>query len=69
MKLVVIEGFIDKDTQIYHRTDEVVEYTEARAKEIEKRGFGKCIDEPKATKKKEEPKAEAKAEPKKAKKK
>ncbi len=69
MKLVVTIGFIDKDTSIFHRPDEVIEYPEARAKEIEKRGFGKCVEEPKTTKKKEEPKAEVKTETKKAKKK
>ena len=68
MKLSVTTGFIDKDTNLFHNVGEVVDYPEKRAKEIETRGFGKCI-EPKPTKaepKEEKPKAEAKAEPKKA---
>lgn len=50
MKLTVTQGFIDKDTNIFHRIGEVVEYPEARAKEIEYRGFGKCSDKPKLSK-------------------
>lgn len=60
MKLSVKVGFIDKDTSIYHKVGEVVEYPEKRAKEIESRGFGKIV-EPKPTK--AEPKAEPKSEP------
>jgi len=56
MKLTVTQGFIDKDTNIFHRIGEVVEYPEARAKEIEYRGFGKCSDKPKLSK--AEPKSE-----------
>lgn len=59
MKLSVIKGFIDKDTMAYHKIGDVVEYPEKRAKEIEYKGFGKCLDEPKPTKvetKREEPK-------------
>ena len=62
MKLIVCKGFVDKDTQIFHHPDEVIEYPEARAKEIESRGFGKCIDEPKPTVKKEKAKAEPEKE-------
>ena len=36
-KLLVKIGFVDKDTAIFHQADEIVEYPEARAKEIEKR--------------------------------
>ena len=50
MKLSVTKGYIDKDTMIFHNVGEVIEYPEARAKEIETRGFGKCLDEPKPTK-------------------
>ena len=50
MKLTVIKGFIDKDTNIFHNVGEKVEYPEARAKEIEYRGFGKCSDKPKLSK-------------------
>lgn len=50
MKLSVIKGFIDKETNIFHKEGEIVEYPETRAKEIECRGFGKCLDEPKPTK-------------------
>ena len=50
MKLSVTQGFIDKDTNIFHRVGEVVEYPEKRAKEIEYKGFGKCLEEPKPTK-------------------
>lgn len=57
MKLSVKIGFIDKDTNIFHKVGEVVEYPEKRAKEIESRGFGKIVGEPKPTK---EPKAESK---------
>jgi len=69
MKLSVTRGFIDKDTNVFHNVGEVVEFPESRAKEIEKRGFGKIVNEPKPTKaepKVEKPKEEAKAEPKKA---
>ena len=48
--MTVTQGFIDKDTNIFHRIGEVVEYPEARAKEIEYRGFGKCSDKPKLSK-------------------
>ena len=50
MKLSVTQGFIDKDTNIYHKIGDVVEYPEKRAKEIEYKGFGKCLEEPKPTK-------------------
>ena len=50
MKLSVTQGFIDKETNIFRKVGEVVEYPEARAKEIENRGFGKCLEEPKPTK-------------------
>ena len=50
MKLSVTKGFIDKETNIFHQIGEVVEYPEARAKFIETRGFGKCLDKPKSTK-------------------
>lgn len=50
MKLSVTKGYIDKDTMIFHNVGEVIEYPEARAKEIEYKGFGKCLDEPKPTK-------------------
>ena len=59
MKLSVTMGFIDKDTNIFHNVGEVVEYPEKRAKEIETRGFGKVLDEPKPTK---APKQEKEAE-------
>ena len=68
MKLSVTKGFIDKETSIFHKIGEVVEYPEKRAKEIEYKGFGKCLEEPKPTKaepKKEPEKEETKAEPKK----
>lgn len=44
MKLSVTVGFIDKDTNIFHKVGEIVEYPEKRAKEIETRGFGKCME-------------------------
>ena len=50
MKLSVTKGFIDKDTSVFHNVGEVVEYPEKRAKEIECKGFGRCLDEPKPTK-------------------
>lgn len=50
MKLLVKKGFIDKDNGIFRNVGETVEYPEKRAKEIETRGFGKCIEEPKPTK-------------------
>lgn len=50
MKLLVTKGFIDKDTSIFRNVGEKVEYPEARAKEIETKGFGKCLEEPKPTK-------------------
>lgn len=50
MILMVTKGFIDKNTQIFHNVGEKVEYPEARAKEIEYRGFGKCVEEPKPSK-------------------
>lgn len=56
MKLSVTKGFIDKDTMIFHNVGETIEYPEARAKEIETRGFGKCLEEPKPTKKAKESK-------------
>lgn len=68
MKLSVTKGFIDKDTNIFRNVGDVVEYPEKRAKEIEFKGFGKCLEEPKPTKaepKKEPEKEETKAEPKK----
>ena len=49
MKLSVTKGFIDKDTMIFHNVGAVVEYPEARAKEIEYKGYGKIL-EPKPTK-------------------
>ena len=58
MILLVTKGFIDKDTSIFRNVGEKVEYPEARAKEIETKGFGKCLEEPKPTK--AEPKAEKK---------
>lgn len=64
MKLSVKKGFIDKDTNIFHNVGEIIEYPEKRAKEIETKGFGKIIDEPKPTKvvevKEEKPKTEKK---------
>lgn len=59
MKLTVTKGFIDKDTNIFHNVGEKVEYPEARAKEIEYKGFGRC-EEPKPSKAK--PKEETKVE-------
>jgi len=56
MKLLVTKGFIDKDTSIFRNVGEKVEYPEARAKEIETKGFGKCLEEPKPTKETKEPK-------------
>lgn len=56
MKMSVIKGFIDKDTNKFHKVGEIVEYPEKRAKEIESRGFGKILNEPKPTK--AEPKEE-----------
>ena len=50
MKLKVINGFIDKDTMIFHQVGTIVEYPEKRAKEIEYKGFGKCLEEPKPSK-------------------
>ena len=68
MILMVTKGFIDKNTQIFHNVGEKVEYPEARAKEIEYRGFGKC-EEPKPskakTKKVETEKVETEEKPKK----
>ena len=62
MKLSVTKGFIDKDTMLFHQVGEEVEYPEKRAKEIETKGFGRCLEEPKPTKAKpekvEEPKKE-----------
>ena len=63
MKLKVTNGFIDKNTMIFHQIGSVVEYPEKRAKEIETKGFGKIINEPKPSKIKtekveEEPKKE-----------
>lgn len=49
MKLSVTKGFIDKDTMIFHNVGAIVEYPEARAKEIEYKGYGKIL-EPKPTK-------------------
>lgn len=51
MKLSVMIGFTDKETSLFHNVGEVVEFPESRAKEIEKRGFGKIVSEPKPTKK------------------
>lgn len=65
MKLSVTKGFIDKDTMAYHKIGDVVEYPEKRAKEIEYKGFGKCLEEPKPTKAKakvETEKVETKSE-------
>ena len=59
MKLSVTKGFIDKETNIFRNVGEIVEYPEARAKEIEYKGYGKCLDKPKPAKaepKSEEPK-------------
>lgn len=50
MKLSVTIGFIDKDTNVFHNVGEIVEYPEKRAKEIESRGFGRIVGEPKPTK-------------------
>lgn len=65
MKLSVTKGFIDKDTMVFHNVGAIVEYPEKRAKEIEYKGFGKCLEEPKPIKAKakqpekaEEPKKE-----------
>ena len=58
MLLTVTKGFIDKDTKIFHNVGEKVEYPEARAKEIEYRGFGKCLEEPKPSKVKAKEKTE-----------
>jgi len=58
MILMVTKGFIDKNTQIFHKVGEKIEYPEARAKEIEYRGFGKCVEEPKPSKAKAKEKAE-----------
>ena len=63
MILMVTKGFIDKNTQIFHNVGEKVEYPEKRAKEIETKGFGKILNEPKPSKAKtekveEEPKKE-----------
>lgn len=62
MKLSVKKGFIDKDTNIFHNVGEIIEYPEKRAKEIETKGFGKILNEPKPTK--AEPKEEKVEEPK-----
>ena len=62
MKLLVTRGFIDKDTNIFRNVGDKVEYPEARAKEIETKGFGKCLEEPKPTKAKPEKKEEPKKE-------
>ncbi len=67
MKLSVTKGFIDKDTGIYRQVGDTVEYPEARAKEIEYKGYGKCLDKPKPTKaepKNEEPKRRPSEQPK-----
>jgi hypothetical protein len=61
MKLSVKKGFIDKDTNIFHNVGEIIEYPEKRAKEIETKGFGKILNEPKPTK--AEPKSEKVEEP------
>lgn len=58
MKLSVTKGFIDKDTNIFRNVGQVVDYPEKRAKEIETRGFGKILNEPKPTKVEEEVKEE-----------
>ena len=50
MKLSVTKGFIDKDTMVFHNVGAIVEYPEKRAKEIEYKGFGKCLEEPKPIK-------------------
>ena len=50
MKLSVMIGFTDKETSLFHNVGEVVEFPESRAKEIEKRGFGNRVSEPKPTK-------------------
>lgn len=60
MKLSVTIGFIDKDTNIFHRVGEIIEYPEKRAKEIETRGFGKVLNEPKPTKEESKPVKETK---------
>ena len=61
MILSVKVGFIDKDTQIFHPAGAEVEYSEKRAKEIEARGFGKCIEpKPAKTEKVKEEKVEPK---------
>lgn len=67
MKLSVKIGFIDRETNIFHKVGEVVEYPEKRAKEIENRGFGKILNEPKPTKteKVEEKPKKAEEQPKK----
>ena len=50
MVLIVTKGFIDKNTKIFHNVGDKVEYPEARAKEIEYCGFGKCVVEKKPAK-------------------
>lgn len=67
MKLSVTIGFIDKDTGIYRQVGDIVEYPEARAKEIEYKGYGKCLDKPKPAKaepKEETPKRRTSGQPK-----
>lgn len=62
MKLLVTKGFVDKETNIFRQIGQEVEYPEARAKEIETRGFGKCLEEPKPTKTTKESKEPVKEE-------
>ncbi len=65
MILTVTKGFIDKNTKIFHNVGENIEYPEARAKEIEYRGFGKCVEEPKPSKAKAKEPEKVVEEPKK----
>jgi hypothetical protein len=71
MKLSVTKCFYDKSNKnVYRRVGEVVEYPEARAKEIENRGFGKIIEDSLPTKSatksvKEEPKKDSESKKKK----
>ena len=73
MKLVVTKCFYDKqNNNKYRNVGEIIDIPEARANEIETRGYGKVIEEKKPAKasSKEEPKKEKTVdEPKKVKRK
>jgi len=61
MKLVVTKCFYDKqNNNKYRNVGEIIEIPEARANEIENRGYGKILEEKKPIKasSKEEPKKE-----------